>query len=89
MTNEEKILVDALVNMSKSIGRIADDIGEIKSMMSLNHRNQLRENRRSRQTAGTVITEGRTVVKGDGGNRGPSREAMLGRIRDIRGGKYI
>lgn len=89
MTNEEKIIVDALISMSKSIGKIANDIGEIKNIMSFNHRNQLRESRRSKQVGETIITEARPVAKSNNGNRGSSKETMLGEIRAIRGGKYI
>lgn len=77
-----------MVGISKSLFRIANDIGEIKSSILNDRRQKLMESRKRKASdMRTLATESASgPAKAE---RPDGAKEMLGRIRDIRGGKCL
>ena len=87
MTSGEQMILDALVSVSKSMNRIADELKAIREVVTFDHRQKLMETRRSRFQNREILTEGKSA-------KSNKDERILGKtplenIRDIREGRCI
>lgn len=90
MPVNDKIAVDALINISKSLSKISEDISEIRKVITFDHRQTLRENRQKLKNQNSVLLQ---ENKNDSSSKTDvkpfKKEDALTKIRDIINGKYI
>ena len=90
MTGEEKIIVDAVVSMSKSMSKLAYEVGEIKNLLIADGKMKLKESKLSTKKKNPILVEHNRsdeIVKIDG-NRSSERfspsSTPIEEIRKIR-----
>ena len=94
MSSEEKLIIDTLIGMSKSMSRIASALDEIKNAVTFDHRQQLRESRQKKPINRQFLTEKKMVVEGKNPNWRPKRNRLDEKsakqnVQDILDGEYL
>lgn len=90
MPVNDKIAVDALINISKSLSKISEDISEIRKVITFDHRQTLRENRQKLKNQNSVLLqENKNVISSKTDAKPFTKEDALTKIHDILNGKYI
>lgn len=94
MSSEEKLIIDALIGISKSMSRIASSLDEIKNAVTFNHRQQLRESRQKKYVNRQLLTEKKTIVEGKDPSWNPKRSRLDEKsarqnVQDILDGEYL
>lgn len=89
MTGEEKIIVDAVVSMSKSMSKLAYEVGEIKNLLIADGKMKLKESKLSTKKKNPILVEHNRseIVKTDGNRsseRFSSSSTPIEEIRKIR-----
>jgi len=94
MSTEEKLIIDTLIGMSKSMSRIASALDEIKNAVTFDHRRQLRESRQKKSVNRQFLTEKKAVVEGKDPNWRPKMNRLEEKsarqnVQDILDGEYL
>lgn len=98
MANEQKIAIDALLGISRSLSRIADSLGELKTAFLQDRRANARESRMQKRMQGagrTIVGESSVQPGVKVATRTPSVNVTLDsktakeNVRDVLGGKYV
>lgn len=90
MSVDDKIAVDALINISKSLSKISEDISEIRKVITLDHRQTLRDNRQKLKNQNSVLLqENKNDISSKIDAKSFTKEDALTKIHDILDGKYI
>jgi hypothetical protein len=87
MTAGENLILDALLSLSKSMSRIADELQKIREVVTYDHRKKVSEARKARFVKPGMVTESKESVNTKDKNL--SNKTQLENIHDILSGKYI
>ena len=88
MTAGEKMILDAMVNLSKSMSRVADELQKIREVVTYDHKKKISEERKARfSRTGSMVTESVSP-------QNPKDDTLLNKtaidnIHDILSGRYI
>lgn len=92
MTNEEKLVIDTLVSMSKSLSKISDELSAIKNMLLMDQKQKLRESKNT-SVKSSILNENNGIKKlkivRPVHHEKFSDENALKEIREIRNGGFL
>jgi hypothetical protein len=87
MTAGENMILDALLSLSKSMSRIADELQKIREVVTYDHKKKISEVRKARFSKPGMVTESISSV--DKRDDNLSKNTAIENIHDIISGKYI
>lgn len=93
MTNDEKLVIDNLVSMSKSLSKIATELATIRELLIVDRREKIKESKKTEPGNSKVLVEtGKSNGKASGFDRAEIPKTSAGAmsiIKRIRQGSFL
>ena len=81
------MILDALLSLSKSMSRIADELQKIREVVTYDHKKKISEARKVRTLKSGMVTE--SMASSGQRDKNLSEKSAIDNIHDIISGKYI